>query len=573
MINFIKKLCFRAIVNKFPKLHKQITLKDIDISQSKEQINSHFQFNSAMKISKMTNDTPTNISNIIKQYIEKKTNYQAFNITLTDPGFLNFIIQNKFIDKKLTHAFRTPIIKKKEKIIIDYSSPNIAKDMHVGHLRSTIIGDCLSRILLHLGHKVIKISHLGDWGTQFGVLISYIKENYNYNDIKHIKLEKLSSLYQAAQKKFETNQQFKDLAKKEVINLQKEDKTSINIWNVINHTSKKEYKKIYTMLDITIKYKGESFYKDLLRPLINNLQKKKIIINSDNAKCIYLDGYKNKDNNPLPLIVRKSDGGFNYATTDLAAIYYRIKYNKADKIIYITDIGQKMHFEMIFKAIEKTTIKTHTKLIHLPIGLMLTHEGKKIKTRSGQSEKLLNLLKNAIKYAKKIIIKKNPHIKKHTLLNNAKIIGINTIKYSDLSNKIDQNYIFDYNKILQFNGNTSSFLNYAYVRIISIKKNFKKKNLQEKNNKNIKIETQSEINLAIHILQYKYTLEKTAEDLNPNILTTYLYKLAEKFHAFFHECNVIDSHNKHSRLSLCKITEKILKNGMLLLGLKIIKKM
>ena len=571
MIKTIKTICYRAIIKKFPILHKQLKLKDIDISQSKDTLKYHFQFNGIMKLSQYTKEQPLNLAKKIQESIEQIISNDFLTSEITSPGFINFKIHQKLIKKKIKNLFKKNKIKNKEKIIIDYSSPNIAKDMHVGHLRSTIIGDCLSKILKYTGNTVIKISHLGDWGTQFGILINYIKNKYNTQAIKKLPLQKLSDLYKEAQKKFETDDEFKEHAKKEVIKLQNKDKNTINIWDEINKISKKEYKKIYNLLNIKIKYKGESFYNDLITPLIKKFERKKIIEISNNAKCIYIDGMRNKENLPLPLIIKKSDGGSNYATTDLAALYYRIKYNKANKIIYITDVGQSMHFKMVFEAIKKSNINKNTHLIHLPIGLMLTSDGKKIKTRSGESEKLISLLKKAISYSKKILKSKNNKINKTILNNSAKILGINTIKYSDLSNKIDQNYIFDYKKILQSNGNTASFLNYAYVRINSIKNKIKdKKNIDETI---LNLQEKTEIDLAVHLTQYNYIIEKTKDELNPNILTTYLYKLAEKFHSFFHECNVIKSQNKNSRLLLCKITSKILKSGMNLLGLKIIKRM
>lgn len=571
MIRTIKIICYRSIIKNFPILHKQLKLKDIDVSISKDDTNYHFQFNGAMKISKMIEESSLKIAEKIKKTIEEKISKNYLTPEVTNPGFINFKIKQDLINKKIKTIFKKNINKKKEKIIIDYSSPNIAKDMHVGHLRSTIIGDCLSKILKYSGNKVIEISHLGDWGTQFGILINHIKNEYTEKAIKKLNLKNLSELYKIAQKKFETDIEFKTQAKKEVVKLQNKEKNTIKIWQEINRISKKEYEKIYKLLNVKIKYKGESFYNDLIDPLIKKIEKKNIVKISENAKCIYIDGILNKENQPLPLIIKKSDGCSNYATTDLAALYYRIKYNKADKIIYITDVGQSIHFKMIFSAIKKSGINTNTKLIHIPIGLMLTTEGKKIKTRSGESEKLISLLKKSINYSKKILKNKNKKIKNNIINASAKILGINTIKYSDLSNRIDQNYIFDYKKILQFNGNTASFLNYAYVRINSIKN--KTKNTLLKNKIILNLEKKSEIDLAIHLIQYNYIIEKTTTDLNPNVLTTYLYKLADKFHLFFHECNVIKSEHKDSRLILCNITSKILKTGMFLLGLKIIKRM
>lgn len=581
MITFLQQLCYEAIIDEKSDLHKQISINNIDISPSKNNLLGHFQFNSSMKLSNIIKKQPLEISEIIKKYIQKKITYDELTITITGAGFVNFLFKKKFINKQFQTLINNINYKVKsserKKIILDYSGPNIAKDMHVGHLRSTIVGDCLSKILMYIGHKVIKISHIGDWGTQFGLLINYLKEKYSTKDIKNLKitLKELSNHYKNAQMQFEININFKKNAHNEVVKLQNEHIESLNIWKKITKTSIKEHKKIYSLLNIKITNKGESFYRHMLNPLIKKLNKNNLIQESNNAKCVYIPGFKNKDGNPLPLIIKKSDGGFNYATTELASLYYRIKYHKADQIIYITDVGQSDHFYMLFQLIKilKLEKKTHTDLKHIPLGLMLNKDGKKIKTRSGKSEKLINLLKKSINITKKTIKNKKRHFSQKAINQKATIIGINTIKYADLSNKLNQNYIFDYEKMLQYSGNTASFLMYAYVRINSIKNKSEKLTPNTFNEQMINIIHESEIDLALHLLQYKYTIQKTVQTLDPNILTNYLYKLSEKFHVFFHKCNVINSEYKYSRLIICDVTKKILKQGLMLLGLKTIKKM
>jgi len=580
MITFLQQLCYEAIINENPNLHKQISINNIEISINKNDAFGHFQFNGSMKLSNIIKKKPLEIAETIKKQILNKINEDDVKITITTPGFINFTLGKKFLDNQinlLVNNIHYKIKKaEKKKIILDYSSPNIAKTMHVGHLRSTIVGDCLSKILEYIGHKVIRISHVGDWGTQFGLLISYLKEQFKDRNLNTIKftLKELSFHYKNAQIKFKNNVNFKEVAQNEVIKLQNEHIDSLKLWKKITTLSKKEHKKIYTLLNIKIKDKGESFYRYLLEPMIKKLEKNNLIVNSNEAKCIYIPGFKNKNGQPLPLIIKKSDGGFNYATTELASLYYRITYHKADKIIYITDVGQSDHFEMLFYLIKKLKIdkKKITELIHIPLGLMLNSDGKKIKTRSGDSKKLIELIKQSINTTKIIIKDKNKNKK---IINSlATVIGINTIKYADLSNKLNQNYIFNYEKMLKYNGNTASFLMYAYVRIIGIKR--KLKCLKINNiikTYSVEIQHESEIKLALHLLQYKYVIRKTAKDLDPNVLTHYLYNLSENFHIFFHSCNVINSEYKHSRLILCEITKKILKNGLMLLGLKTIKKM
>ncbi len=572
MITFLKKLCIKAIVNKKLTLHKQILTKNIKIHISKKENPGHFQFNGSV-ISKIIKQKIPYIANIIKKNIKNND----ITITTSKNNFINFTLSNNFINQNLNIIKEKTYYqtKKKKKIIIDFSAPNVAKDMHVGHLRSTIIGECLSNILKHTGHKIIKINHLGDWGTQFGILINFLKKKYKDKKLNKVKitLKKLSNYYKTAQENFNNNIHFKNEAQKTVLELQKKKKHIINIWKQIIIISKKEYKKIYSLLKIKIIYKGESFYQNLLKPIVEKIKKKNMLKISKKAKCVYINGFKNKSGSPLPLIIQKSDGGYNYATTELATLYYRITYHMANEIIYLTDIGQTNHFKMVFNLINKSNLnKNKTKLTHIPLGLMLNPDGKKIRTRSGESKKLIDLLKTSIKITSKIINKKKNNIK--NINKYAKIIGINTLKYSDLSNKLNRNYIFDQKKMLQYNGNTASFLMYAYVRINSIKKKFKKikiKKIIKKHNVNIK--KKAEINLSIHILQYKHIIQETVANLNPNILTTYLYKLSEKFHIFFHSCNVITSQYKYSRLIICDLTRKILKKGLRLLGLQVVTKM
>lgn len=572
MIEFIKNLCIKAIIDENLDLHKQLVLKEMDVSKTTNLEIGHFQFNGVMKLCKYLKDDPLNIAKKISYRILTYIKNEEITVSITGSGFINFKLGEKFIDEELKNIFFNTKIKvkdlNKKKIIIDYSSPNIAKNMHVGHLRSTIIGECLSKILNYLGNKVIKISHLGDWGTQFGILIKYLKDFYinkNYNNMRFT-LDELSNYYKLAQEKFQNDEQFKIDSRKEVVNLQTKNKNSYRIWTIINLISKKEYKKIYSFLNIKINYKGESFYQEMLNPIVKYIKKKRMIFKSDNAFCVSINGFKNKTGNPLPVIIQKSDGGFNYMTTDLAAIFYRIKYNKPDIIIYITDVGQKDHFNMLFELSKKLNFnKNLVNLIHIPLGLMLTDSGKKIKTRTGNSEKLIDLLKNSVKITKKI----TKNSKK-----NSRIIGMNTIKFSELSNKIDQNYIFNYEKMLKYNGKTATFIMYAYVRINSILTKFGKvdfKNIIKKYN--VKIDNKIEMDLVIHILQYKYFLKKTAENLNPNILALYCYDLAEKFHAFFHFCNVTKSELKYSRFIICNIIKKIFKICFNLMGLTELKEM
>jgi arginyl-tRNA synthetase len=580
MIRTLKTLCLRGIINKFPDLHKLTLENKIEIFLHQNFPVYHFQLDYPMKLSKISNIKSILIANTIKDFINSKTYGKFVEIMVSDPGFVNFRFKTNVIEKYLKKMLYKNIIKKhiSDNILIDYSSPNIAKEMHVGHLRSTIIGECLSNILKYLGHKITKISHLGDWGTQFGILIRYIKEfKSDIINNKNLSLEIISNYYKKANILFDTDLNFKINARQEVINFQNENNESIKIWKIINKISQKEYKKIYKILGIkNIKCKGESFYKKLLNPLVKNLSNKGFLLNSNGAKCIYFDHFKGKDGKLLPFIILKSDGGFNYATSDLAALYYRIYYNKINKIIYITDIGQNTHFHMLFNTAKYIGFNKFDKikLIHIGLGLMLNKDGKKIKTRSGESEKLLDLLKYSILKTKTKLKERNKNLSKKILEKNSKSIGINTIKYAELSNKLNQNYVFEYEKMIKFNGNTATFLMYAFARINSIEKNFKNLfNISYKNNLSFKLNNEYELILSLYIIQFEEILNKTSDTLNPNILTYYLYQLAEKFHLFFHKCQIINSDTKYERFLLCKLTKKVMKICFDLLGFTLVKRM
>lgn len=573
IIKKIKKLCYKAITKKNKKLLNLLKEEEINISVSKNLKISHFQFNDSMKLSKILNITPINIANKIKKYIEIEKNIFE-EIIITQPGFVNFKIKKNYIITKLitilkSHRNNIKKTKKKLNIIVDYSSPNIAKEMHVGHLRSTIIGDFIANILEYNGNNVFRINHLGDWGTQFGMLIAYLKK---YCKKKTLTIKNLSEIYVKSQNKFKTNKKFEIKSKNEVIKLQNGNKKSIKIWKKINLLSQKEYNKIYKILNVKLINIGESFYKNTIKKVISCLYMKNMIENSDSAKCIKINDKKKYDSEP-PIIIQKSDGGYNYSTTEIAALYYRINIQKADWIIYVTDIGQADHFEMIINLAKKAQfLKEKTKITHIKFGLMLEKNGKKIKTRSGNAKKLIDLIATSINKAKKIIKEKNTIKSKINL--KAKILGINSIKYADLSSNIQQNYKFEINKMLNFNGNTASFIMYAYARIISIQKKFKKTRIKNIiKNANLNLTNEIEINICLHLIQYEEIINRTISTLNPNILTNYIYKLSEKFHVFFHSCKVINSEFENSRILICEISRKIIKQALKLLGLKIMNEM
>jgi len=584
-MNFIKEHCFQALKNTFQDQIASIHIDKIEITPSTQAKFGHYQCNSAMKLNKILGRNPREIALTMTEEIKKRDTAHFFaNIDIAGPGFINFTFSPEFLSKRLNEIILdprlgVPLASPALNVIIDFSAPNIAKDMHVGHLRSTIIGDCLARVFHFLGHTVLRLNHVGDWGTQFGMIIAHLKTvlpNIAESSVPDIDLSDLVGWYRAAKKRFDEEPEFKQQAQREVVALQSHDETSIRIWQLICAISQKAYQKIYALLDIQILDRGESFYNPLLPTLIQDLEQKGMITVSQGAKCIYLEDFKNREGDPLPLMLQKSDGGYNYATTDMAALRHRVQDERGDWIIIVTDSGQSLHFQMIFEAAEKAGYYDPNKvrIDHVPLGLVLRSDGKKFKTRSGDTEKLIDLLNNAISKARELLIERTPDISETDLERAAHVLGINAVKYSDLACHRLSDYVFSYDKMLKFEGNTAAFLLYAYVRTQSIQRkiNISISDLLAQNQKII-LNDPTEIALGLVICQFPEVLENMSRDLLPNRLTDYLYSLAEKFHAFFHQCRVEGSTEQNSRVLLCEAVRRTLHQGFELLGLKPLERM
>lgn len=535
-----------------------------------------YQCNSAMKLAKIEGRAPKVIADELMKCAQNHPMIEKMEIA--GPGFINIWIKPSFIEDRLNKILddsRLGIEKPdhKKKIIVEFSSPNIAKEMHVGHLRSTIIGDALARLFEFLGHDVLRLNHVGDWGTSFGMLIAFIKERESATDAS---LSNLADWYKAAKILFDSDESFKKRSQLEVVKLQGGDADSLAAWEAICQISRRAYQEIYDILDIRLQERGESFYNPVLPLLIQDLEKKGVIEISDGAKCIFIEGFKNKEGEPLPLMVQKSDGGYNYDTTDLAAIRQRILEEKADRIIYVVDSGQSTHFQLVFKAAQKAGYLDPSKVevSHVPFGLVLGADGKKFKTRSGDTVRLTDLLSAAKEQAYLILKEKGIDLPENELSNLAHTLGINAVKYADLSCQRISDYTFSFERMLRFEGNTAAFLMYAYVRVFGIQRKIgiEPKTLIDKGEK-IHLSHPSELTLALHILRFQETLESVARDLFPHRLAEYLYLLAEKFNAFFRDCRVEGTEEQNSRLLLAFLTARTLKAGMEILGLKTAERM
>lgn len=569
-----------ALQNAFGKeLSDQKELLKPEVVPSKGDQFGHYQCNNPLKLSKSLGKNPRDIA---KEIVSLLTDGMFQKIEIAGPGFINFTLSSSFLEKEIEELlhdahFGVPYPKITQKIVVDFSQPNIAKELHVGHLRSTIIGDAIARLFEFLGHDVLRLNHIGDWGTQFGMLIAYLKENEPdvLTGKKKVGLNELMDWYRKSKVRFDEDPDFKKRAQEQVVLLQGGDEVSLEAWQMICDISRKGFEEIYRLLDVKLIERGESFYNPYLPQVVADLEKRGVAVVSQGAKCVFLDGFVTREGDPLPLIIQKSDGGYNYATTDMAALRHRIEIEKADRIIVVTDAGQKLHFEMVTKAAEKAGYLDPKKVRfdHVPFGVVLTPDGKKFKTRSGETLKLIDLIQEAIDRAKEIFKTRLPEASEEEINELATILGVDSLKYADLSCHRIKDYVFSYERMLRFEGNTAPFLLYAYVRIQGIKRKVGKDINEVIKISKVNLEHPTEIALALHVRRFGEVLEKVADDLLPNQLCEYLYELAEKFHAFFRDCRVEGSDYEDSRLILCEATGRILKKGLEILGLKTLEKM
>jgi arginyl-tRNA synthetase len=573
-----------AISAAFSSAVEDPKLLEAEVTPSTQEQFGHYQCNSALKLAKVMRVSPRVAAEKIVAHFEKKAadgSTMISTLEIAGPGFINITLDPSFLSSQmnaLLHDERlgVPLPDKKQRVVVDFSSVNIAKDMHVGHLRSTIIGDAIARLFEFLGHDVLRLNHVGDWGTQFGMLIAYMQEHVPdvLSGRQQTDIMELMGWYKASKKQFDEDAEFKKRAQQQVVKLQSGDAGSQVAWKSICEISRRAYSAIYALLDVQLIERGESFYNPYLPEVIKDLESQGLIAVSEGAKCLFLEGFTGRDEAPLPMIVQKSDGGYNYATTDLAAMRHRVRVEKADRIIIVTDAGQSLHFAMLFKAAEKAGyLNGKVRVDHVAFGVVLGPDGKKFKTRSGETEKLIDLLLEAVAQAKKILQERLPDLPEEELNRSAQILGIDAVKYADLSCHRIKDYVFSYERMLKFEGNTAAFLLYAYVRIQGIKRKVGKEVESVMQKERIVLSHPTEIALALHVRQFGEVLEAMAQDLLPNRLCEYLYALAEKFHAFFRDCRVEGAPEEGSRLLVCEAVARVLEKGLKLLGLKILDRM
>ncbi len=545
------------------------TKEDITISDATKPEFGDYQFNGAMKLAKSLKRNPREIALDIIEHIDTTT--LISKVEVAGAGFINISIDNGWLSKELTKIIDDSrvgvgVVEDKKRIVIDYSSPNMAKEMHVGHLRSTIIGDTVATLFEFLGHTVIRQNHIGDWGTQFGMLIAYLEELGEEN--KRQNLQNLEQFYRDAKVRFDESPEFADRAREYVVKIQQGDAHCLKLWREFIDISLGHCEEVYSKLGVKLRkedVRAESFYNPMLPKVIDTLREKGLLVESNGAKCVFLDS-------DTPLIVQKSDGGYLYATTDLAGLEFRAKELKADRISYVVDVRQSEHFRQIFAIAKRADmVPSDVKLEHIAFGTMMDRSGKPFKTRDGGTVKLIELLDEAILRAKETIKDRDSYSNSEDLDRVAEVIGIGAIKYADLSINRESNYIFSWDKMLSFDGNTALYIQYAYARISSILRRYNREL-----NGNIAIGDELEHRLALMILKFEDTLLKASENGYPHIITSYLYDLVTLFMKFYENNPIlkdnIDTETQISRLLLSKLTANTIKKGLEILGIEVVER-
>jgi arginyl-tRNA synthetase len=538
----------------------------MSVSEATKPEFGDYQFNGAMALSKKLGKNPREIAGTIIENLDLTGILSKAEIA--GPGFINLWLNPEWIASQCEVAEQDERlnVQSKEnpvKVVVDYSGPNMAKQMHVGHLRSTIIGDTLANLLTFLGDEVIRQNHIGDWGTQFGMLIAYLEE---MDEDGSVSLKDLEQFYKDAKGRFDADETFADKAREYVVKIQSGDAHCLQLWQKFIDISLGHCEEVYDKLGVKLTredVRAESFYNDDLAPVVTDLQTKGVLQESDGAQCVFLEG------DDVPVIVQKGDGGYLYATTDLAALRYRAKELGAKRISYVVDARQSGHFKQVFRvAKEAGFVPEDVRLEHIAFGTMMDKGGKPFKTRDGGTVKLIDLLDEAVEKAKDTIKDKDAYSEEE-IEALAKIIGIGAVKYADLAINRESNYIFNWDKMLSFDGNTSLYMQYAYARIQSIFKRFDGE-IKGK----IIIGDELEHHLAVMLLRFEDILDRAAEDASPNQITTYLYELATLFMRFYEQNPIlkagVDEATKMSRLQLADLTAKTIKQGLDILGIQVV---
>lgn len=551
----------------------------IAIQNTKDKSHGDFACNIAMMLAKPAGMNPRALAEKIIAALPADP--RITDTQIAGPGFINFFVNDAWLEEQVSLALSDSHLGIKttsqaQTIVVDYSSPNLAKEMHVGHLRSSIIGDAVVRALEFQGHNVIRQNHVGDWGTQFGMLLAYMEEQQNNGEA--LDLADLESFYRASKQRFDEAESFATRARELVVALQSGDEYCNKLWTEFNSISLEHCLALYQRLNVSLSAKdvrGESAYNNDLQAIVDELDKAGLLTEDQGAQCVFLDEFKNKEGDILPIIVRKAGGGFLYATSDLAAIRYRAQQLQADRVLYFVDQRQALHFNQVFALAHKAGFASEqTRLEHLGFGTMNGADGKPFKTRSGGTVKLVDLLDEAEERATALVRSKNPEMDNQQLEKIGKAVGIASVKYADLSKDRARDYIFNFEQMLSFEGNTAPYLMYAYSRVASL---FDKAGLDMKTIQgDIKLEQEKEKDLANKLMQFPEVLSRVCQRGQPHTLCSYIYEVAGLFSSFYENCPILTAESeaqKLSRLRLAALTGKTIKQGLNLLGIETLERM
>ena len=553
------------------------------IDRTKDKSHGAFATNIALMLAKPADMKPRDLAE--KLIAALPADNAVAKVEIAGPGFINFFQADDWLTGLLDRALADEHLgvarpAQAQTVVVDYSSPNLAKEMHVGHLRSSIIGDAVVRTLEFLGHKVVRQNHVGDWGTQFGMLLAYLEEQKSEESDTELSRElgDLEGFYRAAKQRFDESDAFATRARSLVVKLQAGDEDCLALWREFNSVSLSHCQAVYDRLGVSLTpadVRGESAYNDDLAQVVSDLDAKGLLSEDQGAQCVFMDEFKNKEGAPLPVIVKKADGGYLYATTDLAALRYRAGTLHADRMLYFVDQRQALHFQQMFSLAKRAGfVPENTELEHMGFGTMNGPDGRPFKTRDGGTVKLIDLLDEAEQRAYNLVRDKNPELDDSALRTIAHAVGIGAVKYADLSKNRSSDYIFNFEQMLSFEGNTAPYLLYAYTRVASV---FRKAGLDMADvNGDFLLQEEAEQALAARLVQFGEVLESLAEKGLPHLLCSYLYDVAGLFSTFYEHCPILSGDNealKQSRLKLAALTARTLKQGMELLGLSPLERM
>ena len=498
---------------------------------------------------------------------------------IAGPGFINLVFSDDYLAQQLTLAMAENTLGVRvsddpHTVVIDYSAPNVAKEMHVGHLRSTVIGDALVRVMGFVGHTVVRENHIGDWGTPFGMLIEHLIDLGEENAAHELGVGDLDGFYKQARAKFEASDEFKTRARQRVVMLQGGDEDTMRLWRTLVKESTRYFNKVYTQLDVLLTdddLMGESAYNDLLSVVVDRLRDSGLLVVSDGAEVVFPEGFTNRENEPLPLIIRKGDGGYNYATSDLGCVIDRVERVGARTVLYVVGAPQAQHLQMV-EAVARMAkwMPEGYVMNHVSFGSVLGSDRKILKSRAGETVKLAALLDEAVVRAEAAVVEKNPDMSEAERSDVANMIGIGAVKYSDLSTDRVKDYIFDWEQMLSFEGNTAPYLQYAHARICSI---FRRADVSRVSVRGVtpSLAEPQERALALRILRFDSAVWEMIDTLSPHKLCTYLFDLATDFTAFYEHCPVLKTgheETRESRLALCDATARVMEQGLSLLGIR-----